>query len=38
MDIRQQADSIITNHVLWSMGGGLIPLPLLDVAAVTFVQ
>jgi uncharacterized protein (DUF697 family) len=38
MDKRQKADSIITNHVLWSMGGGLIPLPLLDVAAVTFVQ
>ena len=35
---KQQADSIISSHVLWSMGGGLIPLPLVDVATVTFVQ
>lgn len=38
MGKKQQADGIITSHVLWSMGGGLIPLPLVDVAAVTFVQ
>lgn len=38
MDKKKQADGIVTGHVLWSMGGGLIPLPILDVAAVTFVQ
>jgi uncharacterized protein (DUF697 family) len=38
MDKKQQADGIVTSHVLWSMGGGLIPLPFVDVAAVTFVE
>jgi uncharacterized protein (DUF697 family) len=38
MTTREQADKIVTNHVLWSMGGGLIPVPLFDLAAVTFVQ
>jgi uncharacterized protein (DUF697 family) len=38
MDKKQQADSIVTGHVLLSMGGGLIPLPLVDVATVSFVQ
>jgi uncharacterized protein (DUF697 family) len=31
-------DEIIRNHVLYSMGAGLIPVPLLDIAAVTAVQ
>lgn len=35
---RIKADGIIKNHVLWSMGGGLIPIPLIDLAAVTAVQ
>lgn len=29
---------IITNHILWAMGSGLIPIPILDIAAVTAVQ
>ena len=32
------ADKIIMSHVLWSMGAGLIPVPLVDVAAVTAIQ
>ncbi len=38
MTIRTQADTIIRSHVLWAMGGGLIPIPLVDFAAVTAVQ
>jgi uncharacterized protein (DUF697 family) len=33
-----QADNIVKNHVMWAMGGGLVPVPLLDLAAVTAVQ
>ena len=32
------ADDTIDSHVLWSMGAGAIPLPILDVAAVTAIQ
>ena len=32
------ADNIILNHVFFSLGAGLVPLPLLDIAAVTVVQ
>ncbi|WP_448562566.1 DUF697 domain-containing protein [Trichothermofontia sp.] len=38
MTIQTQADAIIRSHVLWAMGGGLIPIPLVDFAAVTAVQ
>ena len=38
MDKRAKAESIIRSHVLWAMGGGLIPLPLVDFAAVTAIQ
>ncbi len=38
MSQRSQADSIIRSHVLWAMGGGLIPIPLVDFAAVTAIQ
>ncbi len=38
MGKREHTDEIIKKHVLWSMGAGLIPLPLLDVAAVTAIQ
>ncbi|MGL4501156.1 MAG: YcjF family protein, partial [Planktothrix sp.] len=38
MSQRSQADAIIRTHVLWAMGGGLIPLPLVDFAAVTAIQ
>ncbi|MEN9520620.1 MAG: hypothetical protein RLZZ381_3208, partial [Cyanobacteriota bacterium] len=30
---KAKAQSIIRSHVLWSMGGGLIPIPLVDFAA-----
>lgn len=35
---KSQADAIIRSHVLWAMGGGLIPIPLVDFAAVTAIQ
>jgi uncharacterized protein (DUF697 family) len=38
MNKRFEADKIIRTHVLWAMGGGLIPLPLVDFAAVTAIQ
>jgi len=31
-------DSIIRNHVVWSMGAGMIPLPVIDVFAMSAVQ
>jgi len=31
-------DTIVRSHVLWSMGAGLVPIPLLDIAAVTAIQ
>lgn len=34
----QQAGSVVKNHVLISMGAGLVPIPVLDIAAVTAVQ
>ncbi len=33
-----QADRIIKDHILWSIGAGLVPLPVLDIVAVTAVQ
>lgn len=33
-----EAERIIRSHVLWAMGGGLIPIPLVDFAAVTAIQ
>jgi len=38
MSQQTQAEAIIRNHVLWAMGGGLIPIPLVDFAAVTAIQ
>jgi uncharacterized protein (DUF697 family) len=38
MSKRIQAEKIIRSHVLWAMGGGLIPIPLVDFAAVTAIQ
>lgn len=32
------ADESIDSHVLWAMGAGAIPLPILDIAAVTAIQ
>ena len=37
-DKKAKAQSIIRSHVLWAMGGGLIPIPLVDFAAVTAIQ
>jgi uncharacterized protein (DUF697 family) len=38
MDKRTQAEKIIKGHIMWAMGSGLMPIPLLDLAAVTAVQ
>ncbi|BDT10460.1 uncharacterized protein/domain associated with GTPase-like protein [Limnospira platensis NIES-39] len=38
MSKKTEADAIIRNHVLWSMGGGLIPIPIVDFMAVTAIQ
>ncbi len=38
MTQRNEADKIIKKHVIWALGGGLIPVPLLDFAAVTAIQ
>lgn len=38
MSQKTETDAIIRSHVLWSMGGGLIPIPLVDFAAVTAIQ
>jgi len=36
--LEERADKVINNHVLVSMGAGAIPIPLVDVAAVTAIQ
>lgn len=33
-----QAEAVVNRHVLWSIGAGLIPVPLADMAAVTAIQ
>ena len=38
MEPRPVSEAIITDHVFYSMGAALIPLPLADIAAVTLVQ
>ncbi len=38
MDKTEQAEKIIRSHMLWSAGSGLIPIPLVDLAAVTALQ
>ncbi|MEM1268887.1 MAG: DUF697 domain-containing protein [Bacteroidota bacterium] len=35
---RLEAEQTVNAHILWSMGGGLIPFPLMDIAAVTAIQ
>ena len=37
-DRRTEAEQIIKNHVAWSMGAGLIPVPFADLLAVTGIQ
>ncbi len=34
----ESADSIIKNHMIWSMGAGFIPVPIADLFAVSAVQ
>ena len=34
----QRADRIIHSHTLWSMGAGMIPVPMFDVLAVSAIQ
>lgn len=38
MNKEEQIDKIINNHVLYSMGLGIIPIPLVDIAGVTATQ
>lgn len=38
MDPHPDTERVIRSHVLWAMGAGLIPIPLLDIAAVTGIQ
>jgi uncharacterized protein (DUF697 family) len=38
MNKRDKADEIIKTQVAWAAGAGLVPLPLVDIAAVTAVQ
>jgi len=38
MSKEEQVDKIITNHVLYSIGLGIIPIPLVDIAGVTATQ
>jgi uncharacterized protein (DUF697 family) len=33
-----EADSVIKNHMIWSMGAGLIPVPIADLFAVSAIQ
>ncbi len=35
---RDQSTDIINNHIMYAMGFGIIPIPLVDIAAVTAVQ
>ena len=38
MSKRRQAEKIVKEHVMWALGAGLVPIPLVDIAAVTVVQ
>ncbi|MEZ4907634.1 MAG: DUF697 domain-containing protein [Saprospiraceae bacterium] len=38
-DVRNDSgELVIKNHMIWSMGAGFIPVPLLDFAAVSYIQ
>ena len=37
-DRNSAANSIVKNHMMWSMGAGLIPVPIADVFAVSAIQ
>ena len=36
--VKENVDSIIRNHMIWSMGAGLIPVPIADFFAVSAIQ
>ena len=36
--LSEKADSIINNHVLFSIGAGLVPIPIVDLLGVTAIQ
>ncbi|NND07719.1 MAG: DUF697 domain-containing protein [Saprospiraceae bacterium] len=38
MDTKEMAQDIVKSHVVYSLGAGLVPIPLLDIAAVSVVQ
>lgn len=38
ISLRSAADSVIRNHMIWSMGAGFIPVPIADFFAVTAIQ
>lgn len=38
MSKRLNAEEIVKKHVLWSIGAGLVPLPILDIVAVSAIQ
>lgn len=38
MNKAKESASIIKNHIVWSMGGGAIPIPFIDMIAVTAIQ
>lgn len=38
MSSNAKADKIIQQHMIWAIGAGLVPLPILDIVAVTAIQ
>src|SRR5262245_13903414 len=38
MGDRQRAEKIISQHIAWAIGAGLVPVPILDIAAVSAIQ
>lgn len=38
MSIKVTEDKIIRDHVIWSIAAGFVPIPLADIAAVSYVQ
>lgn len=37
-ETKAKAEKIIQQHILWSIGAGLVPIPILDIAAVSGIQ
>ncbi|MEP7126824.1 MAG: DUF697 domain-containing protein [Byssovorax sp.] len=38
MSRRSEAEKIINAHIIWAIGAGFVPVPILDIAAVTGIQ